>query len=499
MMTCETHAKNAKLISSMQGAVPLSVFKRNKKTYELANIIGNNVELVKDAAKIAKEIFGNLDKNTSPEEIKQRTEYFKAVCQEYLNNGEDIHVAVRVNLEKGIINMDYGHYFGKMSPFDTMCRGLYLDLKNRTDDGVLLLPMNKFFNYGEPNAPSEEFIQENTDGVKFFEKIDGSMILARKTKNGELHIATRKTYLSSDIQTDGDDDAPYAKAAGRYLESLGTEWMDKDKTYSFEVVFPEDEMQRPVKHDNGLWVLSARDHKTGTNYTSDQLNTMELGNKDENIIRYPRGASFENMANAYAYAKELEGAEGFVGNFAMRNGGVMRLKFKSAWWFATHKAMSSIKTMKNLKKIANMLNTSAKKYVEKSTLYGQDIWDENKIDNITVRAFSDYLSQDENVKIDGVDDLVGMMKGQWKEARRYAQDFIDGTEGIQGSAAYNMAKKTLFTSNTPKEFKNYAGAMIDAYYGKSRFSIADMLKYSDSIVEKMNVSTESVEGNRNEL
>lgn len=103
------------------------------------------------------------------------------------------------------------------------CRGLIYN----TDNGeIVARPFKKFWNYGEPGAAQIPLAAK----VQVLDKVDGSLgILYREPNSGQLAIATRGSFTS--------DQAVHATAILR--ERYADFEPDRDWTYLFEIVYPE--------------------------------------------------------------------------------------------------------------------------------------------------------------------------------------------------------------------------------------------------------------------
>jgi len=444
----------------------------------------NNYRLAVATAQLANEVFGDLcsqPDQVDDELIKKRIQYFREIAQNQLNNGEDIHVDVRVDIYKGVVNLDYGRHMGEFSAFDMMSRGLYLDLKGRTKDGVLLLPMPKFFNYGEPECPEDGLIQKYKSGtIKFFEKIDGSMILARKLPDGELAIATRRIFHDPNSN---DGRMCFTRAAEKFLLEAGTDWMDSDQSYTFELVFEEDEMLRPVKHAPGLYLLSARSHIDGASRTSEEIQSQELAGKQLPLY-FPQVRIFSDFGEATRYVQTLEDTEGFVATIPMKatkqnvtgvDGRLLRIKFKTPWWFTTHRALAAIERFGNLKKAIRLIPDEVN---DRAYFTKDDVFSKKRLAEI-LAEFNVYANDRYAGQWDGLDDFEAEVQMYWSKACEYAQSIIQNPD-----LDISQWKKALFTNpDIPLCYKAYSGRMIDLQLGRGRLGLRDVLKHTVDVIE----------------
>jgi len=446
----------------------------------------NNYRLACETAKLANEIFGGLVNNPSLQNnkalIQKKIDYFREVARYKLNNGEPIVSEIKVDLKNGVVNLDYGRHFGEFSAFDMMCRGLYIDLKGRSPDGILMLPMTKFFNMGEPGCPDDEFIFENMTGeIKFPEKIDGSMIVARRLENGKLFLATRQTFY------DPDSDRPeqiYTKKAKEYLDQIGTDWMDANQTYTFEVVF--DESPHPAKFTSGLYILSARNHTDGASRSSDEIEKTELAGKKEPPLFFPKVYQFKSFAEVKAYTEKLENAEGFVATIRMKEatngntrvpGNILRIKFKTPWWFATNRVMMAAN---KYAKVSRLVNSLPQEILDVTQIKPKDAFSEERFKTV-VADFSKYLNDRFDGYLGGADDLCAEIFSHWQSASELAKRYMSESPG----ASYGELKKKIFTDpNADKKLRPYVGSLVDLYHGKGTFNIAHILRLYRDYTEK---------------
>ena len=122
------------------------------------------------------------------------------------------------------------------------CRGLITDL----DDNIVSRPFSKFFNYGEvkDQIPNEEF--------EVYEKKDGSL--------GVLYWIDDKPYLT----TRGSFTSEQAKKGTGILQNKYSHVkLNKDYTYLFEIIYPENRIVVDYKDIEDIYLLAIIDTKTG--------------------------------------------------------------------------------------------------------------------------------------------------------------------------------------------------------------------------------------------
>lgn len=155
------------------------------------------------------------------------------------------HVRVAVDPVTGLRVYNYSEtaQYGRVwNDVTRVCRGLIVD----RDDRVVARPFRKFFNYGEPDAPTLEGPLTVTD------KMDGSLGLLYR-HDGRLAVATRGSLRSEQA----------AHATGvlcdryRHFEPVPS-W-----TYCFEIVYPANRIVVDYEGMDDLVLLGAVDIATG--------------------------------------------------------------------------------------------------------------------------------------------------------------------------------------------------------------------------------------------
>ncbi|UPT67304.1 MAG: T4 RnlA family RNA ligase [Sphingobacteriales bacterium JAD_PAG50586_3] len=191
------------------------------------------------------------------------------------------------------------------------CRGLILD----ENQNVVARPFKKFFNLGEHEnqvIPNETF--------EVYEKMDGSLGILYWHNNAPF-IATRGSFTS--IQS--------AKAN----EILNTHYahlldgLDKNNTYLFEIIYPENRIVVDYGTTEDLILLSVIDKQTG--------NDVAIDNWGFKTVKKYDGI---NDIQALA-ALEEDNKEGFVICFASG----LRYKVKFAEYVRIHRIITQVSTI----------------------------------------------------------------------------------------------------------------------------------------------------------
>lgn len=145
-----------------------------------------------------------------------------------------------------------------------LCRGLIID-SNRN---IIARPFEKFFSLDQLTQMGQELPNEP---FEVFDKIDGSLGILYWYKN-EPYIATRGSFDS--------EQAIFAtNLLGQKYKDLIPE-LDKEITYLFEIVYPEN---RIVVDYNGLkdiFLLGGVETKTGKDISLSELDTLNFRTAD---------------------------------------------------------------------------------------------------------------------------------------------------------------------------------------------------------------------------
>tara|TARA_Y100000034_G_scaffold137014_1_gene218440 strand:- start:5987 stop:7075 length:1089 start_codon:yes stop_codon:yes gene_type:complete len=199
---------------------------------------------------------------------------------------------------------------GQWSKYTLQCRGLIVD----ADWNIVARPFKKFFNYGEltnygVRLPNELFTVS--------EKMDGSL--------GILYFANDVPYIA----TRGSFHSPQADKAnemlhGKYKKSLNK--FRKDRTYLFEIVYPENRIVVDYGTSEMLALLAIVDNKSGKLLPLEKLGFPA-------VAQHNGIDDYDTLA-----AKETDNAEGFVITF---EGGLM-MKIKFANYVRLHKLMTGL-------------------------------------------------------------------------------------------------------------------------------------------------------------
>ena len=86
------------------------------------------------------------------------------------------------------------HFDQKWNQFNSMCRGLIVDMKNKR---ILAHPFNKFFNIDERPETKYSLLEKMGD-FEVSEKLDGSLLILFKDPNTDKYFVTTKGSFDSE-------------------------------------------------------------------------------------------------------------------------------------------------------------------------------------------------------------------------------------------------------------------------------------------------------------
>jgi RNA ligase len=220
--------------------------------------------------------------------------------EEILKLVEDGYLLMNKHPEKElwILNYSKNTAFEKYwNEITLMCRGIVVD----AEFNIVARPFGKFFNL-EEHEPSE--IPTNL-GFEAFEKMDGSLGISFNYE-GEWIFASRGSFTS-------DQAVKGMEIINDSVENIhGVATFDKDYTYVFEIIYPENRIVIDYGSDEKLVMLGVINTETGEemsyddmfkNYalffevvkkhdvTSDisKLKDLEEDNKEGFVVRYSNG------------------------------------------------------------------------------------------------------------------------------------------------------------------------------------------------------------------
>ena len=228
---------------------------------------------------------------------------------------QDGYLEVQKHPEKALFIYNYSakaQYDRVWNEITLACRGLIM---NEFDE-LIARPFPKFFNLGEQEnqiIPNENF--------EVFEKMDGSL--------GILYWIEDKPFIASR----GSFASQQAKKATQLLHTIYKDTFDKlekDKTYLFEIIYPENRIVVDYGAMEALVLLAVIDTQTGLD-----LPLPDIGFP---LVKYYKGMKDIHTLKLLAE----ENKEGFVVKFASG----LRYKVKFEEYLRLHRLLTQISNIK---------------------------------------------------------------------------------------------------------------------------------------------------------
>lgn len=221
------------------------------------------------------------------------------------------------------------------------CRGLIVD----KDYNIIAKPFNKFFNYHELEKLDLTLPEEP---YEIYEKLDGSLIIGTQYQ-GEPLIASSGSFDSHQANT----------ARKFFREKYLDAQFQPDKTYLFEIIYPENRELTPLVIDYGnqekLVLLAIRDTQTDTDLPLEQIGSIPI------VKKYQSTKINELLKH------DFKNKEGYVLRFTKSN---FRVKIKFNNYVLKHRIVSqmSLKTvwelLKDGKNLRDLLDGAPEHYLE---------------------------------------------------------------------------------------------------------------------------------------
>lgn len=208
----------------------------------------------------------------------------------------------------------YAQFSGHWDEITLSCRGLILDKKGN----VVGLPFKKFFNLEEPSCNCNF-----TKDFEVFEKIDGSLGICYFWKD-KWRVATRGSFISEQAQV-----------ANELLNKLNVECLNKDFTWLFEIIYPENRIVLDYGNMRELILLGARNIFNGTELNYNDL--LQISNKlpCKIVKRFDEFNDYKSIKNSIPDDKE-----GYVVKFSNED----RIKIKGDEYCRLHKILTNLTT-----------------------------------------------------------------------------------------------------------------------------------------------------------
>lgn len=252
------------------------------------------------------------------------TSFEKLRQQKYLKRGDHPTLPLYIYAYTDICQWE--RYW---TPQTILARGLVVD-----HSGVICSrPFSKFWNYGEPDAPTPPDLP-----FEVYEKLDGSLVSISKYQ-GNMVVASKSSFTSWHKER-------AEKIINEKYPGL-PQCIEEDKTYVFELIDPENLIVISYGDTSDLYQLAVIDNETGKDLPMEHFGPPH-------VQRHDGYSSIDNLP-------ERKGHEGFVIRFEDDT----RLKIKHEDYVNLH----SIVFQTNEKSIWRMLKEgNSKEEVEDSLL-----------------------------------------------------------------------------------------------------------------------------------
>ena len=211
-------------------------------------------------------------------------------------------------------------YDAHWNDYTLACRGLIID----AEGNIVARPFRKFFNLDEgspANLPTEDY--------QVYDKLDGSLGILYWL--GSLpSIATRGSFESSQA----------SKATQILHEQYAFLFsrLDREITYLFEIIFPENRIVIDYAGVEDLFLLGQIHTQTGQDLGLSRRGTSRRGTSD---IGFPLVKQYPETALNDLKALAQEGREGFVVRFASGH----RVKVKFPEYVHLHRIITELSTI----------------------------------------------------------------------------------------------------------------------------------------------------------
>ncbi len=345
-------------------------------------------------------------------ESNNNIEINKEILEEHIRNR---YIFRNKHPEKPLFIYNYTQatqYEAYWNDYTKMCRGLIMnDL-----DEVVARPFKKFFNLSEhqPNEiPNETFeVYEKMDGslgILYFDDIEGitqPFMASRGSFNSEQSIKANEMLKEKYQHT-------YAK-------------LDKNITYLFEIIYPENRIVVDYGKTEALVLLAMIDTKTGL-----ELPLMDIG--------FPLVKKYDGI-NDLETLKSLENStqEGFVVKFASG----FRVKVKFAEYIRLHRIITRVS---NISIWENMKNNA-------------------DFDEILERVPDEFFAWVKNTRLE--------ILSKYEEIEQNARQIFDNAPIKKATADYKLTKE---------DRKLASEHFLQFPHNKILFAMLDGKKYEDYI------------------
>lgn len=307
-----------------------------------------------------------------------------------------------------------------LEPSALNCRGIMFDVTDSNNVTLVSLPPEKFFNYEEGGV--DHTVGKVGDKM---EKMDGSLI-STYIHNGMLYLKSKGSLFS---QQANDAMAFLSldknKAFKEEMEALAKQGY----TISLEYTSPENRIVVAYQEE-GLTVLSMREHSSGKTYYASQLvSFLKAHNYDaivENMVSFVSLLNEEvNQLDFVNSARKEEAGEGYVVEIVLENYSYL-VKIKNTKYLALHQTKDSVNSPRRL---------------------FEAIINEASDDLRSMFSGDDYV-------INKIEEMEGKIQPIFNHIVKTVEDFVEEHKDLPRKDFAILAKK---------EHPDYMGLMMNGY------------------------------------
>lgn len=219
------------------------------------------------------------------------------------------------------------HFEQKWNPFNLMCRGLIVDLKNNK---ILAYPFNKFFNIGERPETQYSFL-EREGSFEVSEKLDGSLlILFKDPTTGKFFVTTKGSFDS--------EHGEYATK--RIPDQLKADIFVDNYTLMFELISKKYQIVIDYEkkgYPEALYLVGVRHLPTNMLLSYKEVQEFAMQHQLYTIKTYLNFKSLDEIIEDTKHLPVLD--EGYVIRF--KSNGLM-VKVKGAEYLRVHRFISRL-------------------------------------------------------------------------------------------------------------------------------------------------------------
>ena len=246
---------------------------------------------------------------------------------------EQKFISVQKHPTDDLLVWSYTHkaqFSKEWTPETTIARGLITDLEGN----IKARPFKKFFNYGEHTGEDSKLPALPIEEFEVFDKLDGSLGILYFDSKGQPNISTRGSFVSDQA----------IKANEILRKKYKDVPFDKDKTYLFEIIYPQNRIVVNYGEVEDLFLIACYYINKDEELSYDELEAFAKTWKIPTVKRF----SFDSVDEITKVMRD--NAEGFV----IRYKSGVRMKMKYEEYVRLHRLVTGV----NSKSIWDLLRHS---------------------------------------------------------------------------------------------------------------------------------------------